>query len=102
MGNCCDSIDFKIIELLEFNDFSACEKKFNYSHEHSYSESELLSNDSTREEISQTFLKFRNRKNKLKTIIEDNHEENLNSPFLLKRRQYHLRDIGDKINNFDM
>ena len=90
MGNCCEAIDFKLNEFVEANDVNNTGKgNYIYSHEPSDSTSELLSNNTISEEISKKFLKFRNQRHKLKTIIEDNHEDNISSPFLLKRKQYH-------------
>jgi hypothetical protein len=85
MGNCCELLDSKFEELLlAEEDLNESRSTLSYSHDQILNISPEHAGLNTSEEKSTKFIRFRNTKNKLNTIIEDKHEDIINSPSLNK------------------
>ena len=83
MGNCCEVVDYKLEEMLHSDDFSGSTSSLSLNQSLNSNDFSLSTNNAS-EEPSMKLIKYRNAKNKLKTIIEDHHEDVVSSPFLLK------------------
>ena len=77
MGNCCEVVNSKLEKLLEANCLSSSYSTKCHSRKLSDSLNDSINLSSSYE---QKFNKFRNPKYKLKTIIEDYHEDLIGSP----------------------
>ena len=88
MGNCCDEIDKQLAEFAELDETTKSTRRCSFNPESSNITIEKTSRAYIPEEVSHHFCRFRNRKNKLNTIIEDKQEDIVSSPFILKRVQY--------------
>lgn len=88
MGNCCEAIDTHLEEILQLDDLDTSYNNTSHNRYHSNSTSESYQQNTLVDELQSKFTKFRYPKYKLNTIVEDNHEDLISSPFLLKRVKY--------------
>jgi hypothetical protein len=72
MGNCCEVVDERLEELMNMEKVDSFVT--------------VCSSDSvhSRESNEEKNLRFRKRSKKLNTIIEDNQEDHISSPFMVK------------------
>jgi hypothetical protein len=87
MGNCCEVVDFKLEEILEAEDLNKTNKSLNFCCDSTINTSDATLQENLEDIIIKT-PKIQRKKRKLKTIIEDNHEDIASSPFILKRVRY--------------
>lgn len=83
MGNCWDAID---LELAEINGMNIISTNSSCSQEPLSDAVEQKPQIS--QEVVQKLFKFRARRHKLNTIIEDKQEDNVSSPFCVRKLQY--------------
>lgn len=83
MGNCWNAIDLELAEMYGMNINST---------NSSCSQEPLVDTVEQKpefsQEVDQKLFKFRARRHKLNTIIEDKQEDNVSSPFCVRRLQY--------------
>lgn len=85
MGNCCEIVDKELEEVLLLDDLDTSYNNACHSRSASTSTAESYPQSSLADEAIHKFSKYRYPRIKLKTIIEDNLEDLISSPFLLKR-----------------
>ncbi|OMJ70735.1 hypothetical protein SteCoe_31211 [Stentor coeruleus] len=79
MGNCCDTVDSHLLELIQNEDHSS--STLSYSYDPGNTTGELYIKDLCTEELPNKFFKYRKNDRKLKTIIEDRQEDTYSPKF---------------------
>ncbi|OMJ86399.1 hypothetical protein SteCoe_12053 [Stentor coeruleus] len=84
MGNCCEVVDTRLEELLNFEGqdtkyITPCHSRYT-----SYTATGSINQDTLTDEVHIKLAKYRYQTSKLNTILEDSHEDLKSSPFHLK------------------
>lgn len=84
MGNCCEVVDTRLEELLNFEGQDTKYTTPCHSRYTSYTATGSIHQNALTDEVHCKLAKYRYQTSKLNTILEDSHEDLKSSPFLLK------------------